>query len=201
MQAETFYHIYNRANGNEQLFYSAENYRYFLQQFKKYIVPVADIYAYCLLVNHFHFVLKIKSESAVRGQYNIKDGQSFGKFKTFQKMISKQFSNLFSSYTQAFNKMYGRTGSLFSPNFKRKELTSDNYLRNLIIYINTNPNHHGVADYSNYRFSSYKDVVEGHDSFLKQAEIISLFEDIENFKYVHRLKKINIGLINQLIFE
>ncbi len=91
--------------------------------------------------------------------------------------------------------MYGRTASLFTPNFKRKELTSDDYLRNLIIYINTKPNQHGIAEYSDYRFSSYKDVINGRESFLKQAEVIRLFDDIDNFKYVHRLKKVNIELI------
>ena len=56
------YHIFNRGNNSEKIFFEEENYRYFLKLLKKYIVPVADIYAYCLLRNHFHFLVRIKKK-------------------------------------------------------------------------------------------------------------------------------------------
>ena len=104
------YHIYNHANGEDNLFRERENYRFFLQQYEKHITPVADTLAYCLMPNHFHLLVRIKDAEALL--------QTFPKFETLEKLaasniISKQFANLFSSYTQAFNKKYDRKGSLF----------------------------------------------------------------------------------------
>lgn len=61
METEKFYHIYNHANGNENLFIEEENYHFFLQQWDKYISPIADTYAYCLIPNHIHFLIRIKT--------------------------------------------------------------------------------------------------------------------------------------------
>lgn len=126
METERFYHIYNHANGNENLFKEEENYRYFLQQWDKYTSPIAATYAYCLMPNHIHFLIRIRSVEEVRIKFSFEDIKPFGKFETFQKLVSKQFSNLYSSYAQAFNKMYNRKGSLFTPNFKRKKLLLKN---------------------------------------------------------------------------
>ncbi|MBS3914691.1 MAG: hypothetical protein KG003_09330 [Bacteroidetes bacterium] len=54
-----YYHIYNRCIDRKALFTKAENYRYFLRQFHKYISPVAETHAYCLLGNHFHFLIRV----------------------------------------------------------------------------------------------------------------------------------------------
>ena len=61
LEPDSFYHIYNRANGNEKLFASKENYRFFLKRYKDLITPIADSFAYCLLPNHFHFLVRIKT--------------------------------------------------------------------------------------------------------------------------------------------
>jgi len=50
-----YYHIYNHANGDIQLFRNEENYRYFLSRYEKYVHPLVDTLSYCLLPNHFHF--------------------------------------------------------------------------------------------------------------------------------------------------
>ena len=62
MQADTFCHIYNHANGFENLFLSDENHHYFLRQWAKYIEPIAGTYAYCLMPNHIHFLIKMRTE-------------------------------------------------------------------------------------------------------------------------------------------
>ena len=127
------YHIYNRANGNKQMFLSNENYRYFLQQYMSYIQPIADTFCYCLMPNHFHFLVRIKSEKEIENYFRL----TFPKFKTLEnknlsgidyhqnleKLISQQFSNLLNSYAKAFNKQYNRKGSLFMRPFKRIKVT------------------------------------------------------------------------------
>ena len=127
LQAGTYYHIYNRANGSENLFREPENYRYFLQQWNKYITPVASTIAYCLMPNHFHFLIIIKEEKELEDFFNkklSKGSQPLESFieKEFNRHISLQFSHLFNAYAQAFNKMFQRKGSLFMSNFKKKKI-------------------------------------------------------------------------------
>ena len=185
MQPGMFYHIYNHANGFENLFRSDENYRYFLQQWGKYIDPVAETYAHCLMPNHFHFLIKIKEEKEV--QANFKLELTFGKFKTFQKLISKKFANLFSSYTQAYNKMYDRKGSLFIPNFKKKEITSEDYLTNIIFYIHHNPVHHGFTEYiEDWPHSSYHSLLSERTTKLQRQATLEWFGSKEELKKIHQ---------------
>ncbi len=62
---DNYYHIYNRANGDEKIFKSEENYRFFLEKFQFYIVPIADVFSFCLMPNHFHFLVRFKSEKEI----------------------------------------------------------------------------------------------------------------------------------------
>ncbi len=62
LEAGNYYHIYNHSNGNDNVFFKKKNYQYFLSKYFDYISPVADTFAYCLMPNHFHFLLKFKEE-------------------------------------------------------------------------------------------------------------------------------------------
>lgn len=86
------YHIYNRSN--ETLFYSNENYIFFLWKVRKHILPFADILAYCLMPNHFHFLLKVNSEAVQKNQSGSKQ---------HVQVLSQALATLTSSYTQAIN--------------------------------------------------------------------------------------------------
>ena len=80
LQSDCFYHIYNRANGNELIFLKNENYRFFLQQYKKYILPIADTFCYCLMPNHFHFLVRIKSQEQLLSTFPIRPVGGLEKF-------------------------------------------------------------------------------------------------------------------------
>jgi putative transposase len=182
MQPSTYYHVYNRANGYENLFRQEKNYNFFLGKFRQHISPVADAYAYCLLPNHFHFLIRTKSKVEIE--------TTFGKLETFQKLeerISKQFSNLFSSYTQSYNKVYERKGSLFVPNFKKKEITSYKYLTNVIHYIHSNPVHHGfVKDIYDWPHSSFHTFFSNKNTILKRDDVLRLYGGIDMFINTHK---------------
>lgn len=60
---DTSFHIYNHANGFENIFREAENYRFFLEKYQLHITPIAETYAYCLMPNHFHLVIRIRNSS------------------------------------------------------------------------------------------------------------------------------------------
>ena len=59
---DTYYHIYNRGTNGENIFVQERNYEHFLKLYEKHILPVADTFAYCLLRNHFHISVRIKSK-------------------------------------------------------------------------------------------------------------------------------------------
>jgi hypothetical protein len=115
------------------------------------------------------------------------------------KLISQQFSNLFNSYTKSFNKYYHRRGSLFVPNFKHKEITSHDYLLQLILYIHNNPVKHGFTSVqADWKFSSFNEIVDSSETFVSKQEVISLFENTDNFMYAHHQKE---NLIKDLMME
>lgn len=210
-----YYHIYNRANGWEKMFFTSDNFRFFINKFQYYISPIADTYAYCLIPNHLHFLVKIKSENElVNFFWGNKKGagletfrkladsepmQTFGKFAgeacseksetELSLKLSKQFSKLFSCYTQSFNKIFNRKGSLFIPNFKRKEITSEDYLKQLIIYIHSNPIKHKITkNIEDWKYSSYHDIISEKSDWIKSKEAIEIFDNLNNFKFLHQSK-------------
>ncbi|PHR73697.1 MAG: transposase [Lutibacter sp.] len=187
LKPSLFYHFYNRGNNKENIFIKDDNYVYFLSLIKKHIIPIAEIYSYCLLPNHFHLIIKIKDENLLSDKQKNK--------------IYQPFSNLFNAYTKAFNKKYNRTGSLFQKHPKRIIIDSDEYLKNLIIYVNTNSSHHSIADYNTYKHSSFQALISSIPTLLKRDDVIELFDSVENFKYILEFKKQNLETIIDLLFE
>ena len=171
IKSDQFYHIYNRGNNGENIFIEEKNYSYFLLLMKKHVVPIADVYVYCLLKNHFHILLKTKL---------IED----------ESKISQGISNLLNSYAKSINKTYNRIGSLFQTRFPRKGITTEVYLRSLILYIHLNPKHHGfTTDYRSYPHSSYKALISIKPTELRRAEVVGLFDDLDNFIFYHQFRQ------------
>ncbi|MDI1355107.1 MAG: hypothetical protein PSX36_09320 [bacterium] len=203
LRPETTYHVYNRANGSEKLFLSSDNYRYFLKKYQEYISPITDTFCYCLMPNHFHFLIRIKSEDVLVEYFNSLQSQSatYRGFKTLDglakqeaisKLLNQQFSHFFNGYTQAFNKQNIRKGSLFMHPFKRKKISDRNYLLKLVHYIHFNPVDAGLCDnIRNWPYSSYQLLISGTSFFLKKDEIIEWFNDKENFIYFHSQRRAN----------
>jgi putative transposase len=194
LQAEGIYHIYTHANGFENLFQSEENYRYFLAKYRKFIYPVAETYAYCLMPNHFHLLVKIRSEAEVMDFLKRRKNINYTSFETevlFSRVISLQFSHWLNGYTQAYNKMYKRMGSLFVSGFKRKVVGDERYLMRLLIYIHNNSVHHGFTDcMSDWKHSSLHAYLNQDDSIINPAYFIDRFGGIENFKTFHQKQTI-----------
>ena len=198
---DTYYHIYNRANGWEALFKNDENCRFFLEKCNLYLSPVAKIYAWCLIPNHFHLMIKTKteeelqtlrkyaeqvpgelSESAVGKHLESLQGTGSANSRDVEgwtgAVFSKQFQKLFSSYSQSFNKVHKRKGSLFIPNFKYKVIEGLNHRIQIALYIHRNPIHHGlVKKPEDCRHSSYNAILESTEEHPEFTELISWFGD------------------------
>ncbi|CAD0002892.1 transposase [Flavobacterium chungangense] len=185
-EAGQYYHVYNRGNNNENIFVEEKNYNYFLEKVKKYILPIADVYGYCLLKNHFHIVLRIKDKIDLP--------------EKFKEKIHLPFSNLFNSYSKSINKAYDRTGSLFQEHLQRNKIENEAYLKQLILYIHLNPVKHKFSkDFQSYKHSSYRSYLSNKQSSIDREFIVGLFEDLENFILCHDEKRLVYeGVLNDV---
>jgi len=108
-----FYHVYNRGNNRQPIFFNERNYLFFLKKVKKQLLPFSEIIAYCLMPNHFHFLLRPNDNG-------LKERNTFGG-KPMQE-LAYRIGILLSSYSQAINKQNKTTGSLFQQKTKAKIL-------------------------------------------------------------------------------
>lgn len=179
-----YYHIYNHANGKDNLFLTPENYRFFLQQYAKHIYPVAYTLAYCLLPNHFHLLIRIRNEEELKINF---PKTNLPGFKNLEGLVSSQFSNFFNSYTKAFNKSYNRRGSLFIKNFKRRLIADDAYFTRIIYYIHNNPVRHGfVKNIAGWPWTSYSTFLNNKPSKINRQEVLQWFGGMDGFEKFHR---------------
>jgi len=167
-----YYHIYNRGINGCDLFTEENNYAYFLNLYEKYIDPIADTFAWVLMPNHFHLLVRLKDgicykySNADRSIDAVRFNQI--KWETINLSASEgsdcvklpkahlHFSHLFNAYTKYFNKRNKRHGALFERAFKRKLVEDEAYLKQLVLYIHNNPVHHGFCSHPvEYGWSSY----------------------------------------------
>jgi len=193
LEPNQIYHVWTHANGNENLFRENDNYRYFLKKYLLHVHPVVDTFAYCLMPNHLHLMVRIKSEGQILEFLKLRDSspkptlQGFETLGGFSNVISLQFSHLFNSYTQSYNKYFHRRGSLFIPNFKRKKIDSESYYGTCIAYIHNNPVHHSfVRKPDEWPHSSWHSYVSPKKTNVCKKEGIDWFGNMENFLRVHR---------------
>lgn len=192
-----YYHIYNRGNNGIDVFFDNDSYYHFLRLYAKYIEPVVETYAWCLLKNHFHILVRVKDEAEIN--MNELSYTTTDKPKIINP--SRQFSHLFNAYTQAINKRHSRTGCLFENVFERKLVSTERYFQQLVFYIHNNPVHHGfVKQMSLYPWSSYGTIISDKPTRLKREEVIEQFGDVENFVFFHNQQQ-NLDEINHLIIE
>ncbi|WP_206549405.1 MULTISPECIES: hypothetical protein [unclassified Chryseobacterium] len=126
-------------------------------------------------------MIKTKSENEIRESFSEKAQIDV------DKIISQQFSNVFNSYTQAVNKNYSRTGKLFELPFRRRLITSDDYLIKTILYIHNNPKKHFLTnEIFSYQHSSLPQILNNNQNGKITKEIISLFGSLDNFRLLHQ---------------
>jgi len=160
-EKENIYHVYNRGNRKQLIFYSERNYIFFLEKIKKYLLPHCTILAYCLMPNHFHILIHAdaRSEKLVSNNSII-----------IQNVMSEGIRMLLSSYAKAINKQEGKTGSLFQQKTKAKPIIPENinmenlkesvcmYGSECFNYIHHNPVKAGlVMKPEEWKYSSFND--------------------------------------------
>lgn len=156
-----YYHIYNRGNNRQSIFFQPENYLYFLRNVKRYIVPLAKVVAYCLMPTHYHLLLRIQTS------------EFFKNSEVFSGQISNAMMRLSVSYTKAINKRFSRVGSLFQGQFQAIPVQTYPHLLNLCVYLHANPVKDGlVALPEDWIYSNYLEWLGQRDESLVDREFI-----------------------------
>ena len=180
LEPGNFYHVFNRGIDGCKIFFDENNYSYFLKLFEKKILPIADLYCYCLLPNHFHFLVKIKSAKEIREALSQKENIGVSN------IISKQFSNFFNSYSQAINKRFSRTGKLFEQPFRRIFIESNEQLKRTVFYVHNNPRKHQLHDdIFEYPYSSLQKIINKNSEIIISERVIDIFGGLEIFNEIH----------------
>jgi len=169
-EKEEIYHIYNRSN--EQIFFNRRNYLFFLGKVRKLIYPVCDILAWCLMPNHFHFLIVANKKSI---EFTNE------KHRPSLQELPKNIGTLLSSYTKAINKEKQRRGSLFAHSTKAKLIEPNgNHLENCFLYIHQNPKLAGlVKKLENWEFSSFNDFTGMREGALCNKELAAKIIDLD----------------------
>lgn len=156
---ENVYHVFNQGNNREVIFRQREDYLIFLRLIRKLILPQCELVAYCLMPNHFHFIIYTDE----RVEQLAKQGG------LLLDPVTNGLRKLLSGYARIFNKKYNRTGSLFRQKTKAKLLTEDSivvtttggqvdYCAHCFIYVHQNPWKAGlVTRLEDWEYSSFRD--------------------------------------------
>lgn len=147
---------------------------------------LVEIFCYCLMPNHFHFLLK----------------------QLVDQGISKFISNLQNSYTKYFNTKHERDGSLFGDQFKTVRVETDEQLVHLSRYIHLNPYAgyiiRSIEQLEGYNWSSFPNYLQDSSSFADCQFILGYFKSKQQYikfvfdqaDYQRRLKEIEYLLID-----
>jgi len=185
------YHLYNQGNNRRQIFFTKANYFYFIQKIRTYILPYADIVCWCLMPNHFHMMLYIKSLNLCKKQVLPSVNQK-------SRSINDSIGIMLRSYTRAINKQEQMSGSLFRQETKSICVTcqkgfapismnsmygktiniksKSNYPQNCFEYIHQNPVKAGLVEKpTDWQFSSAKDYFANRKGSLINRKLASEF--------------------------
>jgi len=196
-----YYHIYNRGAGRAPIFFSENDYHEFMAKYVYYLFFSVETYAWCLLKNHFHLLVKIRTMKGQEVIFNKAKktnavgtyfGDQYDNPKPFT--ASKQFAHLFNSYTKYINQKRNRSGTLIEGTFKRKKILDENHFLHLACYIHRNPLHHRIVQsYEDYPYSSFHDFIDEKKSFIDTKHILSCFGGRDNFVEAHREFQMKLG--------
>ena len=158
---DQYYHVYNRGNNFEKIFFEDKNYHYFINKIDKCFAEKIDLIVYCLIPNHYHLLVLVKENGA----------------------LEEAMQRISTGYTRAINKAYNRTGHLFQGRFKNKMIPNNEYLIHLSRYIHRNPLRAGLVDkLEDWKYSSYNEIVNKQGpSFCKPQILIEQFGNPKDY--------------------
>jgi len=179
--AGNYYHIYNRGNQRDRIFFERENYLYFLRKIRQYFRDAVVVICYCLMPNHFHFLLLVLCDD-----------------------FSRRMQNLSNSYAKSINKRYNRVGHLFQGNFKAKLISNDAVLLHLTRYIHLNPVFGKlVRRAEDWEFSSYREYIGLRKGTLPEPDVIlDQFKEFREYQeFIVSYQEEHFEMIKEYVLE
>lgn len=146
------YHVYNRAVAKNELFTRSTDYFKFVERLQKHISPYCELFAYALVINHFHLMLRLPSEETLAATLNTRPELSkpeiswLGGATSYNALIGFLLGNCFKAYALSYNKRHDRHGTLLNQTVRRIRTVDDVVSRRLICYLHTQELKHGISD-------------------------------------------------------
>jgi len=200
---DRLYHVYNQGNNRKKIFFTRENYLVFYKKIEIFICPYADILAWCLMPNHFHFMLLVKETELSCEWENTSDSacsQTLNKSVFKKRTLNDSLGIMLRSYTRIINAQEGFTGSLFrkqtkancidafkdlQPNFLKSKIAVFNMLPEnqypgiCFQYIHHNPVKSGLVEKdTDWEFSSARDYANLRSKSIVRREITENYVDV-----------------------
>jgi len=168
------YHVMWRGANRQEIFHDEEDCRRFLQTTQKYkLVSEMQVYAWCLMNNHVHFLLKEGNEE-----------------------LSSTMKRMGVSYAWYYNQKYGTTGHLFQDRFRSEQVESRRQFFTVVRYIHQNPVKAGmVSKVDEWKWSSclnYYGIKNEFRGLLDQNFIFQMIAD-DPTEALNRFKEFNEG--------
>ena len=182
------YHIYNRGNQQQKIFFKSENYRFFLRKIEKELLPHCTLLAYCLMPNHFHLMVEIPSKEGETHRMTQSHPMGSSFFGPSMHPLSKAIAILLRSYTRAIQKQENFTGSLFQQKTKAVEILTSYQILVCTNYIHRNPIKAYLSNrMEDWEFSSFKTHCEGSDvgicNKVRLRELLGMEAEDDFYKY------------------
>lgn len=192
-----YYHILFRSIDGVPLFKTEKEHIFFLEKWKRFTDPVFETWAYSLLNNHTHFIIKVKQqEEVIQTLCTLTDDAKTKAIREFLEkkedsligpIIERQINSFMVSYTNTYNNIIERKGGLFQQPFRRTQITEDKHLQQAIVYVHANAQKHGlVKDFKVHSYSSYKSIIDNNEIFVNAKKVLDFFGGIDGFVSIHK---------------
>lgn len=181
------YHLFYHANRRENIFTEQKNYTFFLGRLAYHLLPVCKLFNYCMMPNHFHLALQVRCKDELRTLWQKPFQLTDLSQKHLELKTSKAFSNLFSSYTQGYNKVYNRMVSMFIPSIKMEKIGDGGDFCKVVHYTHSNPVHYGfIKQILDSPHSYYRIFLSKGPTRLERDFVLAAFGGLNAFIKYHK---------------
>lgn len=191
---ESYYHVICKCIEGKKLFYNDDDRFFFLKRYNDFLYGFVDTYAYTLIDNHVHWLIKTKKEADMLLHLNSKETVKLTATHknflagncSFHELLEQQYNRFFISYALTLNKGRETSGHLFNRPFKRVEITDDAHLTQVIVYIHANIQKHGLLkDFRLFKWSSYQAILSSGATHIVREEVLDWFGGRDKFIGLH----------------
>ena len=162
-----------------------------MERYSKYFSPYFKTYAYCLIPNHFHLLIKVKKEGVIKLSASNENTNAARNYlngsKDLNSFLENQFSRCFGGIAIKYNNKYNREGPLFKQGVKRVALNANRTFEQQMHYIHLNPVHHYLVDkLEEWSYSSYHTYISNSKTQLPREEVFKHFGGKKDFVAFHQ---------------